>query len=229
MIKLIVFDWDDVLTLGSKEGYFKCYHETLADLNIYLDPKEERNRIMAKWSKSHREELRELLKEYPELLDKACKIYESKLFGNTFIDSLSMIPGTIELLKKLSKNYILCIATGLNPEVLKNKVIPKFDFPDIFKQIISSYDIDDVEKQKPHPYMVEQILKTQNIKPHEAVLVGDAKGDVIMAQAAGLIPIVVLSGHLNKREAEELNVEYIIENITLLEQVLSEINTTQTS
>ena len=63
----------------------------------------------------------------------------------------------------------------------------------------------------------------------EWILVGDAKGNVIMIQAAGLIPIVVLSSHLNKREAEELNVEYIIENITLLEQVLSEINATQTS
>ena len=229
MIKLIVFDWDDVFTLGSKEGYFKCYHETLVELGVHLEPEEEKKRILAKWGKPHREELRELLKEHAELLDKSCEIYESKLFGNTFIDSLGIIPGTIKLVEKLSKKYILCVATGVNPEILKDKVIPKFNFPNVFKQIISSYDIGDVEKQKPHPYMVEQILKTQKVKPHEAVLVGDAKGDVTMARDAGLLPIVVLSGHLSKREAEELKVKYIIKDVTHLEHVLAELNNTQTS
>ena len=224
MIKLIIFDWDDVFTLGSKEGYFKCYHEALVGVGVYLEPEEEKKRILAKWGKHHREELKELLKENPKLLDKACEVYESKLFGNTFIDNLSIISGTKKLVEKLSKKYILCVATGLNPEILKNKIIPKFNFPNVFKQIISSYDIDDIEKQKPNPYMVEQILKTQKIKPTETVLVGDARGDVIMARDAGLLPIVVLSGNLNRIEAEKLKVEYIIKDVTHLESVLMELN-----
>ena len=135
-----------------------------------------------------------------------------------------MIFGTKELVEKLSKKYILCVATGLNPEILKDKIIPKFNFPNVFKQIISSYDIDDIKKQKPDPYMVKQILKTQRIKPTEAVLVGDAKGDVTMARDAGLLPIVVLSGNLNKKEAEKLKVKYIIKDVTYLENVLTELN-----
>ncbi|MCK5475903.1 MAG: HAD family hydrolase [Candidatus Pacebacteria bacterium] len=224
MIKLIIFDWDDVFTLGSKEGYLKCYHEALVGVGVYLEPEEEEKRIFAKWGKHHKEELKELLKENPKLLDRACEIYESKLFGNTFVDNLSMIFGTKELVEKLSKKYILCVATGLNPEILKDKIIPKFNFPNVFKQIISSYDIDDIKKQKPDPYMVKQILKTQRIKPTEAVLVGDAKGDVTMARDAGLLPIVVLSGNLNKKEAEKLKVKYIIKDVTYLENVLTELN-----
>lgn len=228
MIKLIVFDWDDVFTIGSKEGYFKCYHETLAELGVHLESKEEKKRILTKWGKPHREELRELLKEHPELLDKGCKIYESKLFGDTFIESVSIIPGTRKLVEKLSSNYILCVATGLNPEILKNKVIPRFNFPNVFRQILSSYDIDDVEKQKPHPFMIEQILKDQKVEPHEAIFVGDAKGDVTMARDAGLIPIVVLSGHLSKDEAEELKVKYIIKDVTQLEKILIKLNNPKT-
>ena len=220
MIKLIIFDWDDVFTLGSKEGYFKCYHEALVGVGVYLEPEEEKKRILAKWGKHHREELKELLKENPKLLDKACEVYESKLFGNTFIDNLSIISGTKKLVERLSKKYILCVATGLNSRILKDKVMPKFNFPNVFKQIISSYDIDDIKKQKPNPYMVEQILKTQKIKPAEAVLVGDAKGDVVMARGAGLLPIVVLSGNLNKKEAEKLKVKYIIKDVTYLDNIL---------
>lgn len=223
-IKLIIFDWDDVFTRGSTEGYFKCYHQTLEELHIYLDPEEEKKRIFAKWGQPHREELRELLQEHPEFLDEACKIYEGHLFGDTFVDCLSIIPGTKELVERLHNKYILSVATGLNPTILHTRVIPKFGIPDVFSQIVSAYDIDDPAKTKPHPHMAEHILKTQNILPSEAVLVGDAKNDVLMAQAAHVTPIVVLSGHLNKSEAEALGVQYIIPDVTHVEEVLVNIN-----
>lgn len=222
MIKLIIFDWDDVITLGSKSGYFKCYHETLVELGVFLEPEEERERILAKWSKPHREELRELLKEKPELLDRACEIYEEKLFGGTFVNELRVVDGTIDLLNTLQSEYVLCVATGMNPKLLKETVVPKFKIPNVFSQIISTYDIVDVDKHKPHPYMLEEIMKTQGMKPEETLLVGDAKTDVIMAREAKVSPIVVLTGHLNKKEAEELNVEFIIENVTHLAKVLKE-------
>ncbi|MFC1647921.1 HAD family hydrolase [Nanoarchaeota archaeon] len=224
MIKLIIFDWDDVFALGAKTGYFKCYHETLVDLDVHLDPEEEKRRILEKWSKPHREELRGLLKENPHLLDNACKIYEEKLFGNTFVDCLEPVEGSIELVKKLQKKYILCVATGVHPTILKDKVMPKFNFPQVFTETVSSYDIDDIEKQKPHPHMVEQMLAKQKIQANEAILVGDAKGDVLMARAAGVEPIVVLTGHLSREEAEELNVKHIIDDVTHLEKVLSVLN-----
>ena len=56
-IKLLIFDWDDVFTLGSKEGYFACYHETLIGLGVNLNAKEERKRILKKWGQPHQEEL----------------------------------------------------------------------------------------------------------------------------------------------------------------------------
>ena len=158
-IKLIIFDWDDVITLGSKEGYFKCYHQTLKDLNVSLKPLEEKKRILAKWGKPHREELRELLKEKPKLLNRACEIYEKKLFGNTFVDCLKLINGAREILKRLHKNYILTVATGMHPRILKNRVIPKFKIPCVFSQVISTYDIKNPKRQKPHPFIAQKILK----------------------------------------------------------------------
>lgn len=41
-----------------------------------------------------------------------------------------------------------------------------------------------------------------------------------MAWNAGIEPIAVLTGHLNREEAEKLGVKHIIENVTLLEPEL---------
>ena len=67
MLKLIVFDWDDVIILGSKEGYYNCYRETLKELGVVLDEKEMDIRIRRKWGQPFRIELAELLQEQPHL------------------------------------------------------------------------------------------------------------------------------------------------------------------
>ncbi len=224
MIKLIIFDWDDVLTPGSKDGYFRCYHETLVELGVRLSPEEEKRRILAKWSKPHREELAELLKESPHLLDKACEIYENKLFGGAFVNSLRILNGTVPMLKRLGEKYILCVATGMHPKILKEKVMLKFGIPHVFSQIISTYDIEDPAKHKPDAYIARTILSSQNCVPEEAILVGDAKDDVLMAKNAGITPVVVLTGHLGREEAEKMNVKFVIEDVTHLEPVLEKLN-----
>lgn len=223
MIKLIAFDWDDVITKGAKEGYFKCYHEAVEGVGVHLSPEEEHKRILAKWSKPHSEELAELLKENPELVETATKIYEEHLFGDTYVNAQSLIPGVNELLLRLKGQYTLTVATGAHPKILKEKVIPKFKIPDVFTEIVSSYDITDPEKRKPHPYIIQKMMLDQHVKPEETIFVGDARSDMEMARAASVTPVAVLTGHMSIKDTEELNVEYVIPDITYLEQVLGEI------
>jgi phosphoglycolate phosphatase len=219
-IKLIIFDWDDVFTIGSKQGYSACYHETLAGLGITLHPAEEKKRILAKWGQPHREELKELLREHPRLVEPACRLYKEKLFGHTFTDYLTLVPGTRDLLLRLKKKYVLCVATGMHPDILFTRIIPRFHIPDVFSKVISAYHITDPEKQKPHPYMVNTLLAYCNIQPDHALMVGDAESDVRMAHAAGVMPVVVLTGHLSYEQAVKLGVVHIIRDVTHLEDVL---------
>lgn len=220
-IKLIIFDWDDVFTLGSKDGYFKCYRETLEELGVILTPEEMKKRILSKWGQPHREELKALLRENPELLEPACDIYEKKLFGKTYLDRLSLVPGANELLNRLSKTYILAVATGLNSILMKERVIPRFGVPVVFSSIISTYDIEDAANHKPSPYIAKELLKLYNLNPDEALVVGDSENDVLMAQRADIVPVVVLTGHLNRAEAVQLKVEHIIDDVTEIEKVLA--------
>lgn len=221
MIKLIIFDWDDVFTLKAKEAFFACYHKAINDVGVFLSPEEEHKRILAKWSKSFREELRELLKEHPELLDKACEIFDKEYWGGTFINTLEYVEGANELLLRLKDKYTLAISTGNDRKMVVGKVFLQFNVPNVFAQIISAQTIKDQTLTKPHPYMLETIMETQGVSPNETVFVGDAKTDVQMAYNAHVTPIVVLTGHLNKKGAEELKVKYIIKNVTLLENVLN--------
>ena len=222
MLKLIAFDWDDVITLGSTAGYLKCYHETMLELGIDLGLAEEQERIFSRWSQPHRREFEALLAERLDLVDRACQIYKQKLFGDTFVDSLSVNPGTIELLERLSQRYRLAVATGMNPIILKEKIFPRFQIPPVFSQLLFGYDIIDPVQQKPGPYMLEEIMRRESVLPTEMIYVGDANTDVQMARNAGVTPVVVLTGHLNRAEAEALGVEKIIENVMDLESIIHE-------
>lgn len=211
MIELIIFDWDDVFTLGSTAGYKKCYHEAVVGVGMSLSPEEEMKRIQAKWDASHIEELAELIKEKPELLDKAVQVYEENLFGNTFVDCLSIVPGSASLLERLSKKHKLALATGVHPKLLRERVMPKFNInPEWFVQIVTAYDLDDPAQAKPHPYSGLKILETQNVKSENTIMVGDAQNDVGLARAINAEPVVVLTGHLTERQA----------NVTQLDEVL---------
>lgn len=224
MIKLIVFDWDDVFTVGAKEGYFKCYHQAMMGVGIKLDLKEEKKRIMAKWGQPYREEIKELLKENLDLVDEACRIFEREYWGNTFVDSLTLVKRVGKTLPKLKEKYVLAVATGNHHEMLKNRIIPSFNIPNVFSQIISVHQLDDPTKGKPHPHMLEVLMKNNKVQPNETVFLGDAENDVLMARNADVEPIVVLTGLLNKNQAKKLGVKYIIDNVTQIEKVINLIN-----
>lgn len=100
----------------------------------------------------------------------------------------------------------------------------KFKIPHAFRDILSADDITEKENQKPAPYMLNKIMDFLRVAPNETIYVGDAKSDVLMAQNAGVIPVVVLTGHLSKLEAQKMGAIYIIGDVTKIEGVLKAIN-----
>ena len=165
----------------------------------------------------------ELLLEKPELVEKGCEIYYKHRTGETFLNAPHMIPKGNELLERLNKKYTLAIATGALGEVLKNHFFPRFNIPNVFSEIISVHDLENKSLAKPHPHIVQEIMRRTGCKPEETVMVGDASNDMLMAQRAGVTPIAVLTGHLNKEEAGKMGVKYIIPNITKLETILDKL------
>ncbi|MGZ9223342.1 MAG: HAD family hydrolase [Anaerolineales bacterium] len=218
--KLIVFDWDDVITLGAKEGYFACYDFALEKIGVNLPRSIKTERILRKWGTNHREELTERLKENPGLIDESAKAFEEAFFGDVFVNSLRIIEGTVEILERLAKKYKLAVATGGHPQILRERVIPKFGIPDVFELLLSSYELEDSSKAKPDPFMINTIIEKVGVNNNETIYVGDAENDVLMARKAEVEPVVVLTGHLSKAKALQLRVNHIIRNITLIDTIL---------
>ncbi len=220
MIKLIIFDWDDVIIFGAKEGYYNCYKKTLKELAIVLDEKEIDKRIENTWGNIDRI-LSELLKENSNLIEKAGKVfYDKEFYGDTFVDSLKEMQGVNELLIRLKEKYKLAVASANKLDMIKDKIMPKFNIPNVFDQIVTAGDAP-AGKSKPDPYMLQLILKTQGVSNKETIFIGDAMNDVLMAKNAGVEPVVVLTGVLSKTQAEALGVKHILSDVTKIEEILS--------
>lgn len=221
MIKLIIFDWDDVFSLGSQKGYYQCYFAALKAVGVKLSQEEAIKRIKAKWGQPVKAELEHLLQEHLELVDKAIDVFYQHRFGPTFFNQISIVKNGQKTLGSLAKKYLLALATGTDRKAL-NYTFTHYSVPNFFTQIICSSDLKNANQYKPHPYMINQILKTQKIKPHEAIFVGDATNDVLMAQAAKVKTIVVLTGHLTEFKAKKLGADYIIGDVNQIESLLTE-------
>jgi len=193
MVKLIVFDWDDVFTTGSTVAYHACYLKAAVDAGSAVSEEKVKNTVNELWGRPHEEVIRSYLNDELELLTETNKIYERYIHTDIFLDNLTIVEGSLSMLSRLSNTYTLAIVSGINPNLLKEKVFPKFNVPRVFKKIITSYDLNDRSRGKPHPDMLNMVLHSLDIQPENTILVGDAPGDMKMAQAAGVTPIAVLT------------------------------------
>ncbi len=69
-----------------------------------------------------------------------------------------------------------------------------FKIPDVFAQIVTIHDLDDMAHAKPHSYIAQKIMETQGVKPEETVLVGDAQSDMQMAWTAAIFDRYIIPG-----------------------------------
>lgn len=219
MVKLIIFDFDGVIIKGSNEGYFTCYHKALDAVGVLLDPLEEKKKILKMWGKGYKHQLEYLLEGHTDLLQKAIKVYETCYYSPIFSKNITLIEGVNVALHKLAKKYMLAIASGMMRKTL-NKFLLEFRLKDIFQEIATSDEIENPEDKKPSPYMLNKLIERFSIEKNCAVYIGDAENDVVMAKAASIKPIVVLTGHLNKKEAKKLEIQHIIPDLIYLEKVL---------
>ncbi len=224
MIRLIIFDWDGTIAIGAAEGYLNCYRETLKKLNLDFSGREAEIRNLITTGPTHIQELAILFKTKPELVDKARKIYEAELVSDSLLKYVRIIPGTGALLARLKEKYVLAVTTGTMHAVVE-AVLKKFNLPNVFGQILTHHDLPDIKLAKPNAYMAEQILHRQNIRPEEAIVVGDGSWDVGMAVSAGIIPVAVLTGYLKAAEARNLGAKFVIPDVTHLEGVLNQLLT----
>ena len=115
-----------------------------------------------------------------ELVNKKFKEYISLIHDSNTPEKLKVIPGAVELIKKLSKSFRIALATGAHrDEALM--VLDSFGLRDYFEAIVSA---EDATKGKPDPEPYLLAAKRLGVKPKACVAIEDSPNGVHAAKHA---------------------------------------------
>lgn len=107
--------------------------------------------------------------------------------------------GISELLNKLKDKASLAVVSNKDND-LTNKIINK-EFPNCFGIIQGSY-LD--HPKKPDPYLIDKIIKENNINKEDCLYIGDTNVDKESATNASLPYLLVNYGYRTKEELEKM-------------------------
>ena len=116
-----------------------------------------------------------------------------------YADYTKPYPGIKELLEKLHNKVHLAVVSNKDND-LTNKIIKK-EYGDLFDIVQGSY-LD--HPKKPDPYLINKIIKENNINKEECLYVGDTNIDKESATNAGLPYLLVNYGYRTKEELEKM-------------------------
>ncbi len=123
------------------------------------------------------------------------------------------IPGAAEALAALAaRGLALAICTN-KPEQATRRILAALDLERHFAAVIGGDSVPG--RPKPDPAMVLAAVDRLGVAAHEAVMVGDARNDVLAARAAGL-PVLLRRGGYTGVPAEDLDADAVFEDFAEL-------------
>ncbi|HAK88911.1 MAG TPA: haloacid dehalogenase [Nitrospiraceae bacterium] len=106
------------------------------------------------------------------------------------IDNTTVYPGVIETFKKLN-NYKKAVISNKR-EVLSRRTLEEFGILEYLDLVVGS---DTTSERKPSPVPLIYALSKLDVKPENAVIVGDSNFDIEAGKAAGIKTIAVTYGY----------------------------------
>ena len=212
MLKHIVFDCDGVLWQGTNEGYLACYHGAAVEAGIEIDlragqPADPRQLGSIRPARNRGDDPRPSAPRRGSVRALSPTRAFRSFSGHRH--ARSRRPAS---LAALSRRYGLSAITGMNADNLA-KLLDRFELRAFFRHAISSGEANDPAQQKRTGFHLRQVLDWEAVAPHEALCVGDALVDVQMARQQQVPIVVVLTGHLDERQARDLGVEAILRSV----------------
>lgn len=200
-IKVIAFDCDGVM-FDSVQSNMDYYNSIL---NHFGKPKMTPEQFAHAHMHTANEVLDNLFND-PETLE-AAYAFRKKMSYWPFIKGMKMEPDLKDLLEKIRPKYKTAIATNRSDTM--QGILVEHGLAGYFDLVVCALDVKD---PKPHPESLIKIVEHFNIKPSQAIYVGDSVLDELAAKGAG-IPLV---SYNNK----DLSAQYHISRLKELEAIL---------
>ncbi len=211
-VKAVIFDWDGTL-IDSVEHIAESLHQAAMDLG-YPDLKREAYRDIIGLGM-----VEALYKLYPGIShDEMLKIREgySTYFFSKVTTPQNIFAGMADVVTDLKAAGRGCsVATGKSRNGLAKALVssglgPHFDITRCA----------DETRSKPDPKMLEEILGFYGIKPSEAVMIGDTRYDLEMAQRIGMPSIGVEWGVHQRDVLSHYQPHAVVDSVHELRKVL---------
>ena len=214
-IKLVIFDLDGTL-VDAYEAIAESFNFTMRALRLPLKNDLTIRRAVG-WGDHNL--LRPFVKS-SKLLKTALLIYRSHHQG-TLRRKTKFLPGAQKVIAGLKKKgYKLAIASN-RPTKFTNIILRCLKIKKYFDRVLCA---DKMKRAKPHPDILLAIARRLSVKPAEAFYVGDMTVDILAGKKAGMATVAVLTGSHTKKEMARLKPYKIINDISVLPEILRNLN-----
>jgi phosphoglycolate phosphatase len=116
-----------------------------------------------------------------------------------------------------SKGYKLAVASN-RPTFFSRILIRHLGLKQYFNYVLCA---DKLKKGKPHPEILNQIMRKFSLTPRETLYVGDMVIDAQAGRRAGVRTLIVTTGSSSRHEIKKENPYRILKNISRLNELLS--------
>lgn len=130
-------------------------------------------------------------------------------YGAHLLDHTLPYPGVEEVLRHFFATRPLAVITN-KPEAFSRTILEGLGLAGYFREILG---YDSVERKKPHPEGILQVLQGWGVEPTRAVMVGDSDHDILAGKAAGTVTVAVAYGFKSAEELLSAGPDYLIHDI----------------
>lgn len=138
-------------------------------------------------------------------------------YGAHLLDHTLPYPGVEEVLRHFFATRPLAVITN-KPEAFSRTILEGLGLAGYFREILG---YDSVERKKPHPEGILQVLQGWGVEPTRAVMVGDSDHDILAGKAAGTVTVAVAYGFKPPEELASLGPDYLIHDIRELIELVA--------
>jgi len=193
MKQAVIFDLDGTL-VDTLEDLTRSINYALDLYDLPLLDREEVKKIVG--NGAHTMMTRALPPDRADLTDDVlCR--QQAYYRSHYADHSRPYPGIVEILQELQQNQVKCAVLSNKPDCFTRKIIASMFASGTFTLVRGH--VDDVPL-KPDPATALQLAEELDVKPADALFVGDTAVDIQTARRAGMTPIGVTWGFRDRSE-----------------------------
>lgn len=206
---LYIFDWDGTLC-NSLDLITDSIRQSCEKLGLPVRSVEESRAVIGLGLKEA------MMTLYPELpvtdIDDLIDAYRHVYVADNRQQPSKLYDGVIEVLDELrSSGHELAIATGKS-RVGLDRVLVSLDMQEYFDFSRCA----DETRSKPHPMMLNEIMRESGVPPESTTMVGDTDFDLNMARAASVSSVAVSYGAHSAERIQAASPDRIIDHLSEL-------------